>query len=90
VNLMAFHAKNRKARKPKMGAKSYPLRKIVGYRMVPLTLAGGIASEYSVEHEVLECGHTMRPRSDFVGETNANARRCRQCAQTDNQPLTNR
>jgi hypothetical protein len=70
----------RHRRKPTMGAKGYPLRKIVGRRMVTLALADGTPSQYKIEHELLECGHTMRPRSDFMGETNANARRCRLCA----------
>jgi hypothetical protein len=61
-----------------MGAKAYPRRKIVGHKMVLVLLADGTESGYFIEHEVLECGHTMRPRSDFVGETNANARRCLQ------------
>jgi hypothetical protein len=76
---MAFRSKYGHARKPRMGAKAYPLRKILGTRMVPLKLADGRDSEYSILHEVLECGHTMRPREDFVGETNASKRRCTQC-----------
>lgn len=77
---MAFEFSRRsKEHPPKMGAKAYPLRKIVGHKMVEMTLAGGKPSGVSIEHEELECGHTMRPRSDFVGETNANKRRCLQC-----------
>lgn len=41
-----------------------PLRKIVGHE-------DGF--------EVLECGHRQRPKTDFVGETNAQRRRCRKC-----------
>jgi uncharacterized UBP type Zn finger protein len=82
---MAF--KGRSGRKPKMGAKAYPLRKIVGERMVPILLASGKESEYLVRHEVLECGHTMPPRADFVGETNAGKRRCRQCWKESNADL---
>lgn len=71
-----------KRRKPKfrMGARNYPLRKIVGRRMEPLLLADGTPSEYLVQVEVLECGHTMKPRQDIYGEYNVSAkRRCTQC-----------
>jgi hypothetical protein len=78
---MAFHHPNRSHRKPEMGAKAYPLRKIIGTRMVEIKLAGGKPSGVEILHEVLECGHTMRPRSDFVGETNTTKRRCLQCYQ---------
>lgn len=71
---MAFHNPTRSKRKPKMGAKAYPLRKIVGSKMVDLD------DEYQIRHELLECGHTMRPRQDFGGETLAGSRRCNQCA----------
>lgn len=30
-------------------------------------------------HEALECGHTLRVRSDMIGETNAYRRRCVEC-----------
>lgn len=30
--------------------------------------------------EVLECGHTIHPPRDFIGETNAVRRRCWRCA----------
>lgn len=76
---MAFHHPNRSHRKPVMGAKAYPLRKIVGTRMVEILLADGKPSGVKSFTEVLECGHTMRPREDFAGETNATKRRCRQC-----------
>ena len=75
---MAFHHPNRSHRKPVMGAKAYPLRKIVGEKMVDIII-GDKPSGYQIRHEVLECGHTMRPREDFVGEINATKRRCRQC-----------
>ena len=29
--------------------------------------------------EVLECGHSMRPRTDLIGETIVAKRRCREC-----------
>lgn len=41
-----------------------PLRKIV---------------DWDGEFETLECGHKQRQKSDFVGPTNAERRRCRQC-----------
>jgi len=58
-------------RKPKMGAKAYPLRKVVDIVPDPLFP--------SLTMELLECGHKQRARSDFIGPTNANRRRCRQC-----------
>jgi hypothetical protein len=64
----------------RVGARAFPLRTIVGRRMEPLRLADGTLSEYAAWAEVLECGHTMFPRSDIFGETNASARRCSQCA----------
>jgi len=85
---MAFHHPNRSHRKPVMGAKAYPLRKIVGTKMVPIMI-GDKPSQYEVLHEVLECGHTMRPREDFVGETNATKRRCRQCFQENKPEVAN-
>lgn len=47
-----------------------PLRKIVGY----------IRDEESgCDRELLECGHSQRPRRDMIGETNASRRPCRGC-----------
>jgi hypothetical protein len=46
-----------------------PLRHIVGE---------GI-DEHGVNIETLECGHVVRRRQDFIGETNAVRRRCRAC-----------
>jgi hypothetical protein len=66
-------------RKPRMGAKAHPLRKIVGTAQEPLLLADGTPSGYLVERELLECGHTIRTRTDFAGETIASKRRCPKC-----------
>ena len=79
---MPFGRKYGHHRKPVMGAKACPLRKIIGTRMVPILLADGSESEYLIRHEVLECGHTMPPVKDFAGETNASSRRCWQCHRT--------
>lgn len=49
-----------------------PLRKIVDYRTI---LFHGV----KVGREVLECGHMIPTRKDFVGETNAARRRCGKC-----------
>jgi hypothetical protein len=46
-----------------------PLRKIVGHE----------TNEYGALREVLECGHRVVPREDFIGPTNATRRRCYQC-----------
>lgn len=65
------------------GARSFPLRRIVSTRLEPLMLADGVTpSEYLRPVEVLECGHTMPPRSDIFGETNAGSRRCAECAKS--------
>lgn len=48
-----------------------PYRKIVGHEEKELGNSG-----YSHIVEVLECGHTMRPRSDMIGETYPERRRC--------------
>ena len=50
--------------KGKSGNNAHPLRKIIGY--------DGL-------FEVLECGHLILPRRDFVGETFAIKRRCWKC-----------
>ena len=67
---MAFKGMNRRKGKVNMN----PLRKIVKEEMRQL-------GDSSVEalHEVLECGHAVLPREDFVGRTNAYRRRCWQC-----------
>ena len=46
-----------------------PLRRVV---------ADG-ANEHGVATETLECGHTIRRKSDIYGPTNAYRRRCRHC-----------
>ena len=46
-----------------------PLRKVV---------AEG-ANEHGAQTETLECGHTIRRKSDLFGHTNAYRRRCRLC-----------
>lgn len=37
------------------------------------------ATEHGVPTETLECGHTIRRKSDLYGPTNAYRRRCRHC-----------
>ncbi len=51
-----------------------PLRKIVGQKMERIG-----TSIFERHVEVLECGHTLAPRHDMIGETNAVSRRCREC-----------
>lgn len=59
-------------RKPK--ANRHPLRKIVDH------VYGDEDGEFmSLLFEVLECGHRQTTKQDFVGETNAERRRCRKC-----------
>ena len=58
----------RKARQP-LVQKHGPLRRVV---------AEG-ANEHGVPTETLECGHTIRRKSDIYGPTNAYRRRCRHC-----------
>ncbi len=50
------------------GAKSGPLRKIVGNCSVGYAMM-----------EDLECGHLQMPKRDLMGETNAVRRRCIHC-----------
>jgi len=52
-----------------------PLRKIVGRKIEKDWL--GLKVDMPVE--ILECGHTQPPITDFYGETNAVRRRCRKC-----------
>lgn len=59
-------------RKHGNGSDKGPLRKIVGHRKIKYM---GI----DVERELLECGHLIPCRSDFVGPTNAQRRRCGKC-----------
>ena len=54
-----------------------PLRKIVGEVFVPIGDDGEF--EYSIRHELLECGHHQRARQDCYGPTNAARRRCIAC-----------
>ena len=60
---------------------NYPLRKVVGRqrRVLGDTEIGGEMTEIAVMDELLECGHAVRPREDFFGETNAAKRRCKEC-----------
>jgi hypothetical protein len=53
-----------------------PLRKVVGREMAPLANSN---FPTLFPHERLECGHLVRPRRDYIGETNAGRRRCWQC-----------
>jgi hypothetical protein len=65
-----MHRENR-FRKPRQN--TAPLRKVVGREPLdPATDQWG--------REILECGHRQHVREDFIGPTNANRRRCRQCA----------
>jgi hypothetical protein len=58
------------ARSPK---RKWPLRKIVGEQTVE------IIPGHTTRHDLLECGHTVRPARDFIGETYPASRRCREC-----------
>lgn len=50
-----------------------PLRKVVGHE----------TNEYGALREVLECGHRIVPREDFIGPTNAYRRRCWRCGRAE-------
>jgi hypothetical protein len=86
---MPFRRKDGSRYRPKrkrVGARAFPLRKIIRTEMRPIPLVDGTPSEYLARYEVLECGHAFRPRTDVMGyETNANARRCRDCAREQGQ-----
>lgn len=56
-----------------MGWASSPLRNAPLRRVVEV-----VPGEYG-RLEVLSCGHSMRPRSDMIGETSASRRRCLEC-----------
>lgn len=56
--------------------RKWPLRKIVE-DTVMVEVAPGI----KVRRNLLECGHTVAPASDFIGETYPASRRCRKCYQ---------
>ena len=62
-NLSKMHRMH-KFSHPKIGAKIYPLRKIIGFNNVK---------------EVLECGHEIYPPMDFIGYYSAQKRRCKYC-----------
>jgi hypothetical protein len=66
--LSKMHRRNR-FRKPRPNRA--PLRRVVGRETVAPPLEWG--------REILECGHRVFPRHDFIGETNAYRRRCRLC-----------
>lgn len=54
-----------------------PLRKIVGKAPIPSLAALG----YTVEGDLLECGHVMHPAEDMVGRVySRKKRRCNLCA----------
>jgi hypothetical protein len=59
-----------------------PLRKIIGYRQVDVSLTPGMPM--FLQHEVYECGHTALAKHDIYGETNAVRRRCRKCREQAN------
>lgn len=56
-------------------AKSGPLRKVVGFVGMPLSMGAYLRTQ-----ELLECGHAQPPVRDAFGETAAGRRRCRGCA----------
>ena len=58
--------------RPAAAQKLGPLRRVV---------AEG-ANEHGVATETLECGHTIRRKSDIYGPTNAYRRRCRHCRES--------
>lgn len=71
---MGFRENRRKRSWRKPTPNRNPLRKIVEHAY------GDVDGSFpNVLFEVLECGHRQLPRSDFVGETNVERRRCRQC-----------
>lgn len=51
-----------------------PLRKIVGWAVLPLE-----GTHTEIEHEVYECGHVGLQKQDIYGHTNAMSRRCAKC-----------
>lgn len=53
-----------------------PLRKVLGFVMVPVEPGHHI----ELREELYECGHTRLPKQDIIGETNAFRRRCYKCA----------
>jgi hypothetical protein len=60
-----------------------PLRKVVReFSIEHQNIVGGISYGVTYRHfEELECGHVIRPRSDFYGEYYAYRRRCTECRQ---------
>lgn len=65
-----------------VGKRKYPLRKIIERDVL---ISGGIKNsngfiEPRVFGNKLECGHIVRPSTDFYGEVHADHKqRCRQC-----------
>ena len=59
-------------RKHGNGSDCGPLRKVIALRTIKFN---GI----DVDRELLECGHLVTAKSDFVGRTNAASRRCGKC-----------
>ncbi len=64
------------ARSGRKADRSSPLRKIIGYKQVNISRKSYIP----VDREVLECGHVVRIKEDWHGETIAVRRRCKPCA----------
>ncbi len=54
-----------------------PLRRITGYADRCVPFGGALVT---LPGERLECGHIVPIKTDFVGETNATRRRCRECS----------
>lgn len=65
-----------------------PLRRVVS--VVPVCIMGDGSGVVQMR-ESLECGHVIRIKHDFVGETNAYRRRCHDCRREmegERQPAT--
>jgi len=57
------------------GSKNVPLRKVIKL----VLMQHPDYPKLTVERELLECGHLIPVRFDYVGRTNAERRRCRKC-----------
>jgi hypothetical protein len=55
--------------------RKWPMRKITGETWV--TIAG--IEGRTFRRDLLECGHTVRPAHDMIGETYPASRRCGKC-----------
>lgn len=67
--------RNMSFRKHGGGHSNGPLRKVIERRRIPHPSAPDVI----VTRELLECGHLVPVKSDFVGPTNAARRRCGKC-----------